>query len=89
MEYRSLGSSGVKVSEVGLGTFYGWGREISKKMVASVVGTALDNDINFGEIRTPFPLLPTRRICQLFFSRGRQPVDETQKRTVDPGIELP
>ena len=29
MEYRNLGDSGVKVSEVGLGTFYGWGRKIS------------------------------------------------------------
>lgn len=47
MEYRNLGNSGVKVSEVGLGTFYGWGRKISKEKVARVVHSALDHGINF------------------------------------------
>ena len=46
MEYRSLGNSGVKVSEVGLGTDQ-FGRRVDQETVREVIAAALDNGINF------------------------------------------
>lgn len=45
MQYRNLGNSGVKVSEVGLGTDQ-FGRRVDKDRVRQIVGVALDNGIN-------------------------------------------
>lgn len=46
MEYRNLGNSGVKVSEVGLGTDQ-FGRRVDKDTVKRIVDVALDSGINF------------------------------------------
>ena len=46
MEYRSLGNSGVKVSEVGLGADQ-FGERVDRDAVKHVVSVALDNGINF------------------------------------------
>lgn len=46
MEYRSLGNSGVKVSEVGLGTDQ-FGRRVDQEAVSEIIAAALDNEINF------------------------------------------
>lgn len=45
MEYRSLGNSGVKVSEVGLGTDQ-FGRRVDAERVKQIIGVALDEGIN-------------------------------------------
>lgn len=46
MEYRNLGRSGVKVSEVGLGTDQ-FGARVDRETVGQIVRTALDEGINF------------------------------------------
>lgn len=46
MKYRSLGRSGVKVSEVGLGTDQ-FGPRVDKSTVAEILGVAMDQGINF------------------------------------------
>ena len=46
MKYRTLGRSGVKVSEVGLGTDQFGGR-VDKATVKQIIGVALDHGINF------------------------------------------
>ena len=46
MEYRNLGNSGVKVSEVGLGTDQ-FGLRVDEGTVKDIIGAALDNGINF------------------------------------------
>ena len=46
MEYRNLGNSGVKVSEVGLGTDQ-FGMRVDERTVKDIVGAALDSGINF------------------------------------------
>ncbi len=46
MKYRTLGRSGVKVSEVGLGTDQ-FGERVDKATVKQIIGVALDNGINF------------------------------------------
>lgn len=46
MEYRNLGKSGVKVSEVGLGTDQ-FGRRVDKDTVKRIVDVTLDSGINF------------------------------------------
>ncbi len=46
MEYRNLGSSGLKVSVVGIGC-NNFGRRCDKDRTADVVAAALDNGINF------------------------------------------
>ena len=46
MQYRNLGNSGVKVSEIGLGTA-GFGHRVDAATVQRIVGAALDSGINF------------------------------------------
>jgi aryl-alcohol dehydrogenase-like predicted oxidoreductase len=46
VEYRNLGNSGVKVSEVGLGTDQ-FGHRVDRETVKQIIGVALDNGINF------------------------------------------
>src|ERR1700756_3453014 len=46
MEYRRLGSSGLKVSEVGLGC-NNFGMRIDQEETTAVVGACLDAGINF------------------------------------------
>jgi aryl-alcohol dehydrogenase-like predicted oxidoreductase len=46
MKYRNLGKSGLKVSEIGLGTLE-FGRRLNEKESISVINHALDADINF------------------------------------------
>jgi aryl-alcohol dehydrogenase-like predicted oxidoreductase len=45
MQYRNLGNSGVKVSEIGLGAA-GFGHRVDKDTVRRIVDTALDHGIN-------------------------------------------
>lgn len=45
MEYRRLGSSGLKVSEIGLGTNR-MGGKIDNKLAAEIIATALDAGVN-------------------------------------------
>lgn len=48
MEYRNLGSSGLKVSEVALGGWVTFGHSIhDEKMVRDIVTTAYENGVNF------------------------------------------
>jgi aryl-alcohol dehydrogenase-like predicted oxidoreductase len=46
MKYRNLGKSGLKVSEIGLGTLE-FGRRLSEKESISIIDHALDSGINF------------------------------------------
>ena len=46
MEYRNLGSSGTKVSVIGLGT-NNFGRRLNSSDTKKVIDTAIDEGINF------------------------------------------
>lgn len=46
MEYRKLGKSGLRVSEIGLGT-NSFGFPVSESESVSIIGTAMENGINF------------------------------------------
>lgn len=47
MEYRNLGRTGVRVSEVGLGTGGQWGGRVDKAAAKRIVAAALDHGINY------------------------------------------
>jgi len=51
MNYRSLGKSGLKVSEIGLGGWLTFGRTVTdQKLAGQIIKTAYDNGINFFDI---------------------------------------
>ncbi|MHB1413971.1 MAG: aldo/keto reductase [Chloroflexota bacterium] len=47
MRYRSLGGSGVRVSEVGLGTGGQFGDRVDREAVRRIVAAALDHGVNY------------------------------------------
>jgi aryl-alcohol dehydrogenase-like predicted oxidoreductase len=47
MEYRNLGTSGVRVSVASLGTGGQWGGRVDQKTAGQIVAAALDNGINY------------------------------------------
>jgi voltage-dependent potassium channel beta subunit len=47
MKYRQLGKYGIKLSEVGLGSWLTYGHGIESKIAKDCVSTAFDNGINF------------------------------------------
>jgi aryl-alcohol dehydrogenase-like predicted oxidoreductase len=47
MDYRQLGHSGVRVSEVSLGTGGQWGGRVDRPMARRIVAAALDEGINY------------------------------------------
>ena len=85
MEYRSLGNSGVKVSEVGLGTA-GFGHRVDADTVKRIVGVALENGINFfdtadiygGSLSEAYlgAALEGHRHEVVIATKGRQPMGE-------------
>jgi voltage-dependent potassium channel beta subunit len=47
MHYRRLGRSGIKVSEIGLGSWVTFGNQISEETAIELIRTAYDQGINF------------------------------------------
>ena len=50
MKYRTLGKTGLKVSEISLGTWQvggKWGSEFNSKNAEKIINTAIDNGVNF------------------------------------------
>ncbi|UXN74027.1 aldo/keto reductase [Devosia sp. A8/3-2] len=47
MEYRRLGKSGLKVSEVSLGSWVTFGKQVDEKEAMALMGSAYDAGINF------------------------------------------
>ena len=47
MHYRRLGRSGLKVSEISLGSWVTFGAQIEEDIVSNLIHTAYDNGINF------------------------------------------
>ncbi len=47
MKYKNLGNSGLKVSEIGLGTYINFGEKISENEAIKIVHKAYDSGINF------------------------------------------
>ncbi|MGH2574287.1 MAG: aldo/keto reductase, partial [Ignavibacteria bacterium] len=47
MKYRQLGKYGIKLSEIGLGTWLTFGHGIEHNTAKKCVSAALDNGINF------------------------------------------
>ena len=47
MNYRSLGKSGLQVSELSFGSWLTFGQQITDKMAESLMKTAYDNGVNF------------------------------------------
>jgi len=47
MEYRNLGKSGLKVSELSLGSWLTFGKQIENKIAEDLMKTAYDAGVNF------------------------------------------
>jgi len=50
MQYRILGKTGLKISEISLGTWQvggGWGGEFDEKAAERIISTAIENGVNF------------------------------------------
>lgn len=47
MEYRNLGASGLKISEVGLGSWITYGGQVGEQRAAEVIHKAFDLGVNF------------------------------------------
>jgi len=50
MQYRILGKTGLKISEISLGTWQvggGWGGEFDQKAAERIISTAIENGVNF------------------------------------------
>ncbi len=50
MQYRILGKTGLKISEISLGTWQvggGWGGEFDQKAAESIISTAIESGVNF------------------------------------------
>ena len=47
MHYRRLGRSGIKVSEISLGTWVTFGSQISNQTASDLVHAAYDHGVNF------------------------------------------
>ncbi len=47
MEYRKLGKSGIKISEVSLGTWLTYGNSVEKNVAKACFKAAFDNGVNF------------------------------------------
>jgi voltage-dependent potassium channel beta subunit len=50
MNYRSIGKSGLKVSEIALGAWLTYGGTVEAKQAESIINTAIDNGINFFDL---------------------------------------
>jgi aryl-alcohol dehydrogenase-like predicted oxidoreductase len=85
VDYRNLGNSGVRVSEVGLGTA-GFGHRVDVDTVKRIVDTALDDGINFIDTADIYgaglseeclgAALEGRRHEVVIATKGRQPMGE-------------
>ena len=47
MHYRRLGRSGLKVSEISLGAWITFGKQVDQKAAANLIHAAYDQGINF------------------------------------------
>jgi aryl-alcohol dehydrogenase-like predicted oxidoreductase len=85
MQYRNLGRSGVKVSEVGIGAA-GFGHRVDAPTVKRIVGAALDHGINFIDTADIYgeglseeylgPALEGHRHEIVLATKGRQPMGD-------------
>ena len=85
MEYRNLGNSGVKVSEVGLGTDQ-FGKRVDIDTVKQIVDVALDSGVNFIDTANIYSrglseeylgaALEGRRHEVVLASKGRSPMGD-------------
>ena len=85
MEYRSLGNSGVKVSEVGLGTDQ-FGKRVDPDTVKRIVDVALESGVNFIDTANIYSrglseaylgaALEGRRHEVVLASKGRSPMGD-------------
>jgi len=56
MEYRRLGSAGMKVSEIALGTAYAFGLNDDQEIVRSCIKAAVDHGVNFVDTADVYPV---------------------------------
>ena len=50
MEYRNLGKTGLKISEISLGAWLTYGGNVEKEKAKKCITTALENGVNFIDI---------------------------------------
>ena len=55
MKYRRLGRSGLKVSEIGLGSWLTYGSATSEEAARACIATAYENGINFFDTSNSYP----------------------------------
>ena len=81
MEYRKLGRTGVKVSEVSLGTM-AFGRWIDEQASATILDLALDNGINLIDTANVYGAGESERILGNLLKERRQQI--VQRGSDDP-----
>lgn len=96
MKYRSVGNSGVRVSEIALGSWLTFGKSLDDEIAAEIIETAYNNGINFfdtsdnyagrkaekllGEALSRFPRHKLFVASKVFFPVGEGPNDKGLSR---------
>lgn len=74
MKYRKLGSTGIKVSEISLGTWQvggGWGGDFDKKAAYAIIQKALDEGVNFLDTADVYDAQKSERVVGEFVKADR------------------
>jgi voltage-dependent potassium channel beta subunit len=63
MQFRRLGSAGIKVSEISLGGWLTFGGTVDEETVGKIVGTAIDHGVNFIDLADIYARGEAERVC--------------------------
>ena len=70
MKYRRVGKSGLRVSEISLGSWLTYGGSVEKEMAKKCLSTALENGINFIDSAEIYAKGGAETVLGEFFSEG-------------------
>ncbi|TFG20461.1 MAG: aldo/keto reductase [Promethearchaeota archaeon] len=71
MKYRRVGKSGLRVSEISLGSWLTYGGSVEKELAKKCISTALDNGINFIDSAEIYAHGEAEKVIGDFFSQGQ------------------
>ena len=71
MKYRRVGKSGLRVSEISLGSWLTYGGSVEKDQAKKCIATALDNGINFIDSAEIYAKGGAETVIGEFFSEGQ------------------
>lgn len=89
MQYRTLGRTGLKVSEISLGTWQvggGWGGDFDRKIADRIIQTAIDHGVNFLDTADVYDDQQSERAVAEFVKKDREKLLIATKigRRLDP-----